>query len=349
MAMDSLKKRSRKKKWIDDVLKLVNQAGVFNAIRNINPEVLTVLNYHRVDDVTRSGFDSYAPNVSATSSEFIHQINFIQHHYNVITCEHLSAWLRGERKLPPHSALITFDDGYADNYVQAFPILRAKNLPAIIFLTTDHIGNGKPLYWDYVAYCFVHSQKKSVNLPLQGPVSWNGAVEQKLIIKQWIERIKQLPEPEKRRAVSELADVMEVVIPDDAFLGLYLSWDQVREMSQKGIEFGSHTTGHPILTRIPILQVKSELAGSKQKIEMEIQKPVIGFAYPNGGITDFSPTVMDAVRDSGYKVAFSLMGGAMNYSEVRKQPLAIRRIFLSASDTFSRFVGKLSVSGFVRT
>jgi peptidoglycan/xylan/chitin deacetylase (PgdA/CDA1 family) len=339
--MQPIPKPIRKEKFSDKLLTFFYRTGIFYALSRARPKALTVLNYHRIDDVSHSGFDSFTPNVTASPAEFARQMDYVKRHYNLVTCELVAAWLKGDATLPPYAAMITFDDGYYDNYAYAYPILRERNLPAVIFLTTDYIGRSNPFYWDFVSYCFNHTEKNSAVLPRYEAVSWQGKTEKMAVMKQWIERLKLLPNEEKQHAVAALENVLEVSVPESAFSGLHLSWDQVREMSQNGIEMGSHTATHPILTRVPLPQVEHELASSKQKIEAEINKPVIGIAYPNGGSADFSPEVIKLAQQTGYKVAFSLVGGVNTHAGIRKEPFAIRRIFLSAADSFPRFVTKL--------
>ena len=66
----------------------------------------------------------------------------------------LAHWLEGTGTFPPRPALITFDDGYRDNAEIAWPILRERGVPAVIFLATDYIGTGRAFLWDFAAYCF---------------------------------------------------------------------------------------------------------------------------------------------------------------------------------------------------
>jgi peptidoglycan/xylan/chitin deacetylase (PgdA/CDA1 family) len=336
------KKLTRKAKSINLVLDVMLKMGIFSAARRFNSSALTVLNYHRIDDVSRPGFDTFAPNVTATPTEFARHMDYLRAHFNVISCEDLAAWLRGECELPPHPALITFDDGYYDNYANAYPILKARKLPAVIFLTTGLIDQDKPVYWDYVSYCFHHTQRKSVLLPDLQLVSWANDGERRTVIRRWIESAKSLPNHEKQSVVDSLADALNVSVPEDAFSGLYLTWDQVREMSQNGIEMGSHTVEHPILTRISLSQAGAELVQSKARIEAELGKPVIAFAYPNGERTDFSPEVMNLVHHAGYQLAFTLVKEPPYYSLVRNNPLSIPRVCLTSSDVFSRFVAKIT-------
>ncbi len=332
----------RRSKALDLVLKSLLKMGVFNLTRRLKKSGLTILNYHRIDDASQPGFDTFAPNVTASPAEFSRQMDYVQRHYNAISCEHLSAWLRREKDLPPYPALITFDDGYADNYTHAYPVLKARNLPAVIFLTTGLIGENKPVFWDQIAYCFYHSQRKNAELPMIGQVSWLDEDQRRTAMKNFASVVKQLPQAEKQSAVENLAELLDVSIPPDAFSGLFLSWDRVREMSRNGIEMGSHTVEHPILTRVPLSQVEDELARSRQKIEAEIGKSVKAFAYPNGGKADYSSEVMHLVHQAGYEMAFTLEGGIAQYDRVRKEPFAIPRIFLGSFDTSHWFMAKLS-------
>jgi peptidoglycan/xylan/chitin deacetylase (PgdA/CDA1 family) len=336
-----------KRKKVDTALNMLEKAGVFNISRLSSPRHLTVLNYHRINDIDQEGFDTFIPNVSATPAEFERQMDHVRKHYNVISCETLCAWLEGKEKLPSYSAMVTFDDGYEDNYSNAYPVLKTLKVPAIIFLTSDYIGKKEPFYWDYAAYCFQHTKKNSAELPFLGAAALSNEAGRQRVLMEWIEKMKLQPEIEKQQAVAELGAILEVSPTTEAFSGLTLSWEQVREMGENGIEMGSHTASHPILTRIPPSQVEEELARSKKKIEAETGRRVRGFAYPNGHKADFSEVVMGLVRKTGYDAAFTLMRGVCRYAEVKKEPLTIRRIFIGASDSFSKFTTKLAAAKFM--
>ena len=152
--MQSSKRTFSKKEAVSRVL---HRSGVLFAARRLSPNVLTVVNYHRIYDDSNKDFVAYKPNISASTDGFALQMDCLQKNYKVISSAQLAAWLKGEATLQQHSAIITFDDGYYDNLSNALPILYKRDLPATIFLTTDYIGSSSPFYWDYVAYCFYYT------------------------------------------------------------------------------------------------------------------------------------------------------------------------------------------------
>jgi len=326
----------------DYPLIVLHKLGVFKFIHCLYPNTLTVLNYHRVDDVRRTEFDSFRPNVSATPLEFSRQMEYVSLNYHVITIMDLIEFIQKGKSLPSRAALITFDDGYSDNYKNAFPILKKYNLPAVIFLATDFIDSTRPFYWDLIAYCFQKTQKDYAALPPDVVLAWSDQVTREKGMLYWIELLKKLPDAEKSKIVESLPEILDVSVPAGQFQGLTISWAQAREMVNHGIEMGGHTASHPILSRISLEKAIVEISTSKYRIEDEIGKPVLSMAYPNGQRTDFNSEIMEQVRKVGYEAAFSLLSGPTRYSSVLRQPMAIRRIFLGYEDNFSRFVAKLT-------
>lgn len=333
---------SWRKKALDTGLSMAVKAGIFDISRFISPKMLTVLNYHRIDNADSPDFDLFKPNVSATPEAFARQMDHVRARYNVISCEQLASALQEGSALPPRSAIITFDDGYYDNLLNASPVLQARNLTAIIFLTAGFIGTKQPFYWDIVAFCFHHTRRDHADLPLLGERRWDDAASREKVMLAWVEALKKIPETQKRALIQGIGEILDVSIPDDKFSNLYLNWEQVRQMSQSGIEFGSHTVSHPILTRIPAAQVRLELGESKRRVEEEIRKPVSSLAYPNGHESDFSGEVMNIARETGFRLAFTLLPGPTRYSTVKNNPLAIRRVYIGRNHTFPRFVAALA-------
>jgi peptidoglycan/xylan/chitin deacetylase (PgdA/CDA1 family) len=101
---------------------------------------LTVLTYHQVDDGTDDGS-------TVSIAAFRQQMQFLKQHYNVVPlAEGVAALARRGRA--GRLVAITFDDGYLDNATIAAPILRAMDLPACFFVSTDMIGTTRPFPHD---------------------------------------------------------------------------------------------------------------------------------------------------------------------------------------------------------
>ena len=305
------------------------------------PRRLTVLAYHRIADPNVPGFDTFEPNVSATPVAFAAQMDFIQRRFNVVSGSDLVAWIQGQQSLPPYPALITFDDGYRDNYDHAWPVLQQRSMPAVIFLATDHIGQPSPFYWDLAAHCFYHTGQNEADLPLVGRQQRHDEEGWAVVMRNWLSGLKELADREKWAAVRQLPQALGVSLPEDAFAGLHLTWEHVRTMVAGGVEMGAHTQSHPILTRVPLEQARIEITDSKSRIETEIGRPITTFAYPNGLRADFGPAVQSLLAQIGFKVAFTLMPGPMRLAELRREPMAVRRVFIGHRDTLSRFAAKV--------
>lgn len=311
--------------------------GLIRIGRQFWARSLTVLNYHRIDDPHRKDFDSFQPNISAHPAEFDRQMEYLSRWFNVVSLQDVVTWLTGGKPLPPYAALITFDDGYLDNYTNAYPVLKKYKFPAVIYLTSGHIDTNEPFYWDLAAYCFLNTKTDHVLFPDKKELFWKNPIERWQIAKSWIYAMKPLPEEEKRKWVNQLPEQLGVSIPDNFFRNLMMNWDQVREMANNGIDFGGHTVNHPILTRISLEQARSEIETSKAKIEKELGRPILSFAYPNGMQTDYNADIQKIVADAGYKVAFTLQNGPTTLQEVQQSPFTIRRVFISHAHSLSQY------------
>ena len=323
------------------VLELFFQMGLFEVMHRLWPPRLTILAYHRITDPHAPGFDTFKPNVSATPAAFAAQMDFMQQRFNVVSIGDIVAWLRGQHPLPPRPALITFDDGYRDNLEQAFPILQARRLPAVVFLATDYIGHALPFYWDLIAYCFHHTSQDGADLPLAGWQHWSDENGRAAVMMSWLDYLKKLSDDKKWALVIRLPQALGVSLSAGAFARLHLSWDEVRSMVAGGVDMGAHTQSHPILTRISLEQARLEATGSKARIEQEIEHPVVSFAYPNGLPADFNPALQTMLKQVGFEAVFTLVPGPARPAEVRQAPLAIRRIFVHYQDTLPRFAAKV--------
>ena len=116
--------------------------------------------------------------------------------------------------------------------------------------------------------------------------------------------------------------------------GRYLSWAQVREISQNGISFGSHSLTHPWLTQVPLAQARREIVQSKAQLEQFLGEPVHLFAYPGGRLCDFSQEIKEIVIESGYSGACVGLNGANGPDT---DPYLLRRTKIEVDDSMGVF------------
>jgi peptidoglycan/xylan/chitin deacetylase (PgdA/CDA1 family) len=115
-----------------------------------------------------------------------------------------------------------------------------------------------------------------------------------------------------------------------------LGWDEIQELSTHGIQFGSHSTSHPLLTAIPPTEVVREAIRSRRIIEQGLKMPVRAFAYPHGGEDQ---VVRHIVGACGYIFGLSTQPGRCG---LWAPLLALPRIEVSGSDRLNDFIAKLA-------
>lgn len=263
-----------------------------------------ILVYHRVNDERDPYFGGISP------ARFERQMAYVSSRFTVLPLSELVSATR-ERALPPNAVAVTLDDGYRDNYLQAFPIFRRHSIPATIFLTTSAIGSERLLWHDEVFSAF--RETAAPDLLAFGPRSIGGpltTVPERLRVQQQVlNDLRSVSDEERAEAVVRLREALRVG-PSRAVPGLMLSWEEVREMSRGGIRFGSHTVSHPILSRVGRERARREIEESKSMIEEQVGIPVDGFAYPNGTPADYLPETKALLRESGYRFAVTTSPGA---------------------------------------
>ncbi len=301
------------------------------------PSRLTVLVYHRIADATAPDFPFYRSNVSASPEMFAHQMDYVAKHFSVIDLATLENFVEYRQPLPPRPLLITFDDGYLDNYLYAYPILRARGFPAVIFTITEQLSNPSIPWWDQCAYFFQRTAKTQAKVPLLGQVDLSTPANRNAVIESMLCALKRLPENLKHEKLAELQASVEVACPPDDH-SLFISWDQARELVANGIVCQPHTLNHPILTRISYSEAVRQIQDSGAQIEMGTGQRARAFAYPNGWPGDYDSTTLQALRDAGYKLGFTLLPGPIQATEVRRHPLEIARVSIHYRDTFAIFV-----------
>jgi len=301
---------------------------------------LTVLAYHRITDAAAPGFQYDPWNVSATPEMFARQMAYVREHFRVVDLVAVNDFLHRGKNLPPRPLLITFDDGYLDNYTHAYPVLKQQGFPAVIFLLTSRMDHPLPAWWDECAYYFHHTRRQAATLPLIGERDLSSPALRRAARAALIGRLKSIPEAEKLAALRQTGEALEVD-PPGPDPDLFLTWNHVRELVGAGIACQPHTATHPILARVGEDEQRREIVESRDRVRDETGQPVITFAYPNGGAGDYDAATLRLLREAGIQTAFTLMPGPVRFQAAQRHPLEIPRVYLGGRDTVERFVFKV--------
>lgn len=267
---------------------------------------LVVLNYHRVGDWQNSLFDHDL--WSATAEDFEQQLRFLSLNFDLIRLHDLDRiWNQPRGRY----VLITFDDGYLDNYEWAFPLLRAFNSPATFFLTTGFLDNRKMAWWDEISWMVRSTEQSSLEENHWTGVSLSLEPDQATqTIKSLLRVYKNLTGEKTDEYLNFLADATGTGrCPTEIADQVWMNWDMIREMNEAGMDFGGHTVNHPILANHPEETQRFEIEHCKQRIEAEIETPISAFSYPVGARDSFNECTRRCLKQAGYRWGFSYYGG----------------------------------------
>jgi peptidoglycan/xylan/chitin deacetylase (PgdA/CDA1 family) len=268
--------------------------------------VLT-LNYHRVGDWTGQPWDRTL--WSATAEAFDAQLAVLAREADAIAPDDVPAALRSRR--PGRRVLITFDDGYRDNWEIAFPLLRRHGLPATFFLATGFLDRPHVAWWDELAWMVRHAAAEELTPveSLDAPLSLRVA-DHDATIAALCERYKSLPAERAAELLDEVAGQTGAGRCGAAEAQeLWMTWDHARELRDGGMRIGGHTVTHPLLSRVSRERQEEEIAGCARRLERELGEPMRWFAYPVGSRDAFTPETQQLLAAQGVELAFSFYGG----------------------------------------
>ncbi len=274
---------------------------------------IPILAYHRIWDIGEEDkFPFDVELVSACIADFRWQMEYVRQNFDPITFDKLLKIIDGEISAPPRPIIITFDDGFEDNYQHAFPVLNSLDIPATIFLSTGYIGGEQTFWSDRLAQLFLRASTGDLNVSgLGGPIRFSADVaSRRQAIRSVLGELKRMPNERRLEVLSDLeAEFGSAGDERSAPESRPMNWNQVREMAIAGIEFGSHTVTHPILANLTDDDLRFELVESRRVIEEQIGKSVSVISYPVGGRTAFNDRVRQAVALAGYRLGVSYLPG----------------------------------------
>lgn len=297
-----------------------------------------VLNYHRIGYPNWSDLDRNL--WSATPEAFHAQMEFLKQHYDVVGLADLDQALTNRRG---RAVMITFDDGYLDNYTRAFKVLSHFELPATFFVTTGFLDHHLVPWWDEIAWMVrntsVESLPKNPWTVSAVPVDlahWESAITQLL------KTYKQLNEDNTRLFLEFLGLALQTGrCPMDVGKDLWMTWDMVRDMRLHGMTIGGHSVTHPILASLSPERQDFEVGESRRRLVEELGEPIDAFSYPVGGGASYNHITAESLRRHGYRWGFTYLGGYLKPG--RFDSYALRRTAIEMETDLPLFHSLLSL------
>lgn len=263
---------------------------------------LVILHYHRVPEQP----DPMCPELLECRVFAMH-MQALAEVFNVLPLSAGLAQLR-DGTLPRRAVAITFDDGYADNYQVALPVLQHYRLPAAFFVAAGFLDGGCMFNDLVIEACRVVPAGTwqtgvrdlgSCQVP-EGP----GRVQ---VANQLIGRLKYLAPDERLEAARQLLRAAGIKPPEH----LMMTSAEVRGLHRAGMEIGGHTLSHPILARLSSVEAEREINAGRGALESLLGARVALFAYPNGKPgADYLPRDVQLARAAGFDAALSTVWAA---------------------------------------
>ena len=286
----------------------------------------TVLAYHRIGEPMSDGGPDHV-----TAARFRSHLRYLKRRYDVVTVGEALESLRSGAVRARPLVSITFDDGYADNVEDALPVLLEEGCRATLYPTLEAIEEGRAPWTHRLARDLNRVVARGPGHPPAAPAPESiapflaaaGGFSRRSLaarIEALVDRVKRLEDGERQR-VCDVVSRMAGPEPDTAPVMLdaagLLAWREA------GMEIGSHTARHPILSRTGPAQRRAELVLSRRGLEQVLGIPVLHLAYPNGRADDWDQATMVDARASGFVSAMTTLCG-VNRRDL--DPYAIRRI-----------------------
>jgi len=252
--------------------------------------------YHRITDLDIDPWD-----LAVSAENFEEQLKVLKKSYNVLSLEELIEDKKNN-KLRDKSIAITFDDGYKDNYTAAYPILKKYQLPATFFISSAYIENQEEFWWDKLIRLIFTDMKQPKRLELKtidkywdiDQDNFDTKARFDFFMNVWDSLLKAHPTV-RERALNEIA-AWSGYNKEAELNHLPMNKADLIDMAQYPlISIGAHTNNHAALSYLDRDSQQKEIRDGKLWLEKVLNKPITGFAYPNGSFNGDTISLMEEI------------------------------------------------------
>ncbi|MEW6442096.1 MAG: polysaccharide deacetylase family protein [bacterium] len=281
-----------------------------------------ILMYHRVLPSAVAESLNVQPGMYVDDGVFRTQVSYLAESFETLGLEALlERCSQGDLDPTKKYCTITFDDGWRDNYLYAFPTLRAYGAPATIFLVGDYLGTDRRFWFDRLSGALGRLRRLDRRQPLLESLGelfraegieparlrgWFSGWDRDPVLTadRVIGEFKKLPPETGEQLIGRMERLLG--LPASAERAL-LNWEEIGEMARAKICFGSHSASHSILPGLTPERLREEIDRSFRLMQENRERNFIPvFAYPNG---EFDERVARQVCASGFRAALTTRRG----------------------------------------
>lgn len=300
------------------------------ARRALEPGVV-ILMYHRIADVSE-----YNTPLAVAPENFERHMEYLRNKCHPIHLLELVDAIKNNR-LPKRGVVVTFDDGYVDNYLQAYPVLERYSVPATVFVGSAAIDSPKGFWWDELDNIILSSADRPdvLNFSIEGEkYEWDLGPNSKCIEvrKQVNSLIRPLRSAERENVLAQLRTWAGLFPVDDPECRAMTSEELRQFQGNQLIDIGAHTKTHPLLSSLSSQEQHEEIFAGRKNLENVIGQSVESFAYPYG---DFNDVSIEIVKEAGFEAACTTLP---NVATPRDDLAQLPRFWVGnwAADTFKQ-------------
>lgn len=283
--------------------------------------------YHRV--VSEDNDDILDKSLIVTKEAFENNIIFLKKYFKIISLKELLEIPKCIEK----TCVITFDDGWLDTYKIAFPMLCRYKVPATVFISTDMVGTNKSFWFERLGNLINHITRESNGISAAKEFLGRifGSMVLDMVNTNTKEQLYNDLAQELKRFLTQEIEVLLGRAEQELSIGgnnaynkrILINWDEIREMSNAGISFGSHCVNHNILTNLTYKEKMFEITESRRILMEKGINYVDSISFPNG---NYDQETLDIAGSAGYKI---LLTASINRCGEGQSPLLAHRIGVS--------------------
>lgn len=337
--------RRSKQQWLADALVRGRLLGALRRWHDRGRTPVLILGYHRIATIDQPhAYPLDLGLVSATAEEFDAQMRTLREFANPVSLDDIADAVTLGRTLPERAVAVTFDDSFNDTFEVAFPVLRRHGIPATVFVSTGHVEDNEPFWFEITAHLMLRVPARAITFEQcpAGLPDGDDIAARRASIATLHRLLKACGNQRRRELVDGWRERFAGVIDARAReLSRPVSRRQILEMAGNGIAFGSHTVSHPNLALASADTIARELNDSRTYLEALLGRRVRTLAYPFGTPDTYDERVMAAASGCGYELAVTYRQGVNWLGSLA--PFELRRIGISPGVTPNHFRAMLAL------